>query len=101
MTAIDGATVLDRNLALQAFGVILPVAHDIRVSFAVNPEASSLTEGDLACRGTRHRASATFAAEHPGAVVFVASEDGDVSCMFRPAGHECAIVFRLGRRDAV
>lgn len=101
MTAIDGATVLDRNLAVQAFGVILPVAHEIRVAFALDPEASSLTFGDLACRGTRHRASATCAEEHPGAVVFVASEDGDISCMFRPPSHDCPIVFRLGRRDAV
>ena len=35
----------------------------------------------LGSRGTRHRAGATYAVEHPGSVVFVASEDGQVTCM--------------------
>jgi hypothetical protein len=34
-------------------------------------------------------------------VVFVASADGDVSCMMRPAARQRTVMFRLGSRDAV
>ena len=83
LTAIDGATVLSSGLALVAFGSVLPVAQRAVV--------------DLGPRGTRHRASATYAHDHPGSVVFVASEDGDVSCMLRETPAERVLVWRLGR----
>lgn len=81
LTAIDGAVLLNRDLALIAFGVILPVRQQIDVFDATETENARLV--DFGSRGTRHRAAATYAAEHPGSVVFVASEDGQVSCMLR------------------
>ena len=51
---------------------------------------------DLGSRGTRHRAGATYAAEHPGTIVFVASEDGQISCMFRDPAAEPTLLWRLG-----
>jgi len=81
LTAIDGAVVLDRDLALVAFGVVLPIGRR--------------TAHDLGSRGTRHRAAATFAAEHPGSVVFVASEDGQISCMFRDPSDKRLAVLRV------
>jgi hypothetical protein len=85
LTAIDGAVLLNRDLALVAFGVILPVGGQITVTEG-KPEEDGTTEVvDFGTRGTRHRASATYAWEHPGSVVFVASEDGQVSCLFRQA----------------
>lgn len=83
LTAIDGAVLLNRALGLVAFGLILPVRQQIGVVEA----ASSESDGDvhyidLGSRGTRHRAAATYAAEHPGSVVIISSEDGDVSCVF-------------------
>jgi hypothetical protein len=84
LTAIDGATVLSSGLALVAFGAVLPVAQRAVV--------------DLGPRGTRHRASATYAHDHPGSVVFVASEDGDVSCMLRETIAERVLVWRLTQR---
>ena len=82
LTAIDGAVLLNRHLALIAFGVTLPIGPSTTV--------------DLGTRGTRHHAGAAYATEHPGSVVFVASEDGQVSCMYRDASHEDTLVWRLG-----
>lgn len=96
LTGIDGATVLSCHLALVAFGVILPVG---------GGAASELTDEstgraiDLGSRGTRHRASMNYAAEHPGSVVFVASEDGEVTCMFRDPSEAQALLWRLGPAD--
>ncbi len=83
LTAIDGAVLLNRDLALVAFGAILPVGGQIMVTEGKLADDGSAQVIDFGSRGTRHRASATYAREHPGSVVFVASEDGQVSCMFR------------------
>ena len=74
---------LNRDLALVAFGLILPVGGQIVITEGKGAEDGSALPVDFGSRGTRHRASATYALEHPGSVVFVASEDGQVSCMFR------------------
>ena len=100
MTAIDGAVLLNRDLALVAFGVILPVRQQITVAEATTGEDGRVRLVDLASRGTRHRASATYAEEHPGSVVFVASEDGQVSCMFREQPTEPVRLWRLGAATA-
>jgi hypothetical protein len=98
LTAIDGATFLNRELALVAFGVILPVG---RGAFVVDADApiGDASPVDFGSRGTRHRASATYAAEHPGSVVFVASEDGQVSCMFRDSASKPVWLWRVGPAD--
>ena len=83
LTGIDGAILLNRDLALMAFGVILPVGRPTAVAQAVDAEGLHGHIIDMGSRGTRHRASVTYAARHPGSVVFVASEDGQVSCLFR------------------
>ena len=81
LTAIDGAVLLNRDLALIAFGVILPVGRPTAVAHAVDAEGLHGRIVDLGSRGTRHRAASAYAARHPGSVVFVASEDGQVSCV--------------------
>jgi hypothetical protein len=98
LTGIDGAILVNRELALVAFGVILPVGHAIAVA---EPAAEGLKPRpiDFGSRGTRHRAGATYAAEHPGSVVFVASEDGQVSCMFRSSPQTQVLLWRLGPSD--
>jgi hypothetical protein len=83
LTAIDGAVLLNRELALIAFGIILPVRPDVPVVTATPRGNGRDCAIDLGARGTRHRAGATYAADHPGSVVFVASEDGQVSCLNR------------------
>jgi hypothetical protein len=77
--------------ALTAFGVILPVGRPTAVAEAVDVEGLRERIIDLGSRGTRHRAGINYAARHPGSVVFVASEEGQVSCLFRSsAQHQVA-----------
>jgi len=97
LTAIDGAVLLNRDLALVAFGVMLPLRHPRALAQANDEEGLHARVIDLASRGTRHRAAATYAANHPGHVVFVASEDGDLSCLFREPAHQRTLLWRLGR----
>ena len=99
LTAIDGAILLNRDLALIAFGVILPVGRPTAVAQVVDAEGLHGRVIDLGSRGTRHRAGVTYAARHPGSVVFVASEDGQVSCLFRSSTQHQVRLWRLGPTD--
>jgi hypothetical protein len=96
LTAIDGATIVNSNLALVGFGITLPVDHGGYVVEALDSNAGQLAPFDLGSRGTRHRAAATYANQHPGSVVFVASKDGPVTCMFRPRHHDVVLAWRQG-----
>ena len=99
LTAIDGAVLLNRDLALVAFGVILPVRRTTTLALSMVSDGLPTKRVDLGSRGTRHRAGATYAAEHAGDVVFVASEDGGLFCIFRDASHERARLWRWGATD--
>lgn len=99
LSAIDGALLLNRSLALIAFGAILPVGTPATVAEAADTEGVRCRTIDFGTRGTRHRAAATYAAEHPGAAVFVASEDGQVSCLLRDATQPQVFLWRLGPTD--
>ena len=99
LTAIDGAVLLNRDLALTAFGVILPVGPSIPVEER-DDECGPATPVDFDVRGTRHRAAANYAAEHPGSVVFVASEDGQVSCLLRTPDTEPVRLWHLDAETA-
>ena len=83
LTAVDGAVLLNCDLALTAFGIILPVGGSVPIIERSDSGDGPPAPVDFDSRGTRHRAAATYAAEHPGSVVFVASEDGQVSCLLR------------------
>lgn len=99
LTAIDGASVLDFGLELAAFGVILPVEQAVVVEAARDPAGSVHDPLDLGLRGTRHRAGATYAARHPGSVVFVASADGPLSCVYRAPAWPSAMLWQLAPGD--
>jgi hypothetical protein len=99
LTAIDGAVLLNRDLALVAFGVILPVGSPTAVVHAVDAEGLHGRIVDLGSRGTRHRAGFSYAARHPGSVVFVGSEDGQVSCVVRSLTQQQARVWYLAPND--
>jgi len=96
LTGIDGAILLNRHLALVAFGVMLPLGRPAALAEAEDADGLRARVVDLGTRGTRHHAGASYAAEHPGSVVFVASEDGHVSCMLRDARREHTLLWRLG-----
>lgn len=85
LTAMDGATVLDCALGVRGFGVVLPVSRELEVARALDSDAIFRDPYDLSTLGTRHRAAATYAREHPGSVVFVASHDGPISCFLGDA----------------
>ena len=100
LTALDGATLLDRSLALTGFGIILPVdGARAAVVEAFDVEAANVHPFDLSSRGTRHRAAATYASNHPGSVVFVASQDGDLGCLFRPPDQSHVVWWRFRAAD--
>ncbi len=95
LTAIDGAVLLNRSLALMAFGVILPVRQQIVIVEGMDAAAGGAHPVDFGSRGTRHRAAATYASEHSGSVVFVASEDGQLSCLLRQQDETQVRLWRL------
>ncbi len=95
LTAIDGAVVLNRHLGLVAFGATLPLGRPAKLTPAADVGNHHSRLLDLGSRGTRHHASASYAADHPGSVVFVASEDGQLSCMLREHSHNDTLVWRL------
>ncbi len=99
LTATDGATVLDRSLGLLGFGVVLPVTHPGTVLEAYDAEGVTVCAFDLGTRGTRHRAAATYARAHPGCVVFVASQDGEIACCLRDKARDFVLVWRFGPRE--
>ena len=99
LTAIDGAVLLNCELALVAFGLILPVGELTAIAEAMDKEGLHHRSVDLGSRGTRHRAGATYAAEHPGSIVFVASEDGHISCLYRERAAPHVLLWRLGPAD--
>jgi hypothetical protein len=96
LTAIDGAVLLNCNLGLTAFGIILPVGGSVPIIERNSNGGDPLRLMDFDSRGTRHRAAATYAAEHPGSVVFVASEDGQVSCLLRDSVSSPVRLWHLG-----
>jgi hypothetical protein len=99
LTAVDGAVVLSAELALLAFGVVLPVGRETVIAEASDSEGTRARTVDFGSRGTRHRASATYAAEHAGSVVFVVSEDGQISCLYRQPASEHTLLWRFGTGD--
>jgi hypothetical protein len=96
LTAIDGATLLGRGLGLVGFGIVLPVDRSVLVVEALDVEAQQVHPFDLEVRGTRHTAAALYAHDHPGSVVFVASQDGGVSCLLRRPSWQFVVLWRFG-----
>ena len=95
LTALDGATILDPDLSVRAFGVILPAGDHTLVyeSSAAEPRALSLFRLDA--HGARHRAAAAFARARPDSIVFVASSDGELGCMLCHPHSEAVLVWRV------
>jgi hypothetical protein len=99
MTALDGATLLDRELGLRGFGVVLSILPEVRVSEACDAEASREAPFAFSQHGARHRAAASYAFANPGSVVFVASADGGLGCLLREPGAPRALLWRFRPSD--
>lgn len=99
MTALDGATILDRHLGLCGFGIVLPVRSDISVLEVVDAAGKVRRAFALEQYGARHRAAASYAASHPGSLVFIASVSGDIGCMLKDCSSESVLLWRFRSGD--
>lgn len=99
MTALDGATILDRRLGLCGFGVVLAVRADVSVVEVVDAAGTVRQPFSLDLYGARHRAAASYAATHPGSLVFIASVSGDVGCMLHEEHEEQVLLWRFRAGD--
>ena len=95
LTALDGATLLDGELSIRAFGVILPTLPQCDVMQGFNSQPCVLSPFPIAERGARHRAAAVLAHGHAENLVFVASADGHMGCMLREAGSAQVVMWRF------
>ena len=96
LTAIDGATIQVRSRTRGLRNHPTRGPRRTCVVEALDSNAGQLVPFDLGSRGTRHRAAATYANQHSGSVVFVASKDGPLTCMFRPMHHDAVLAWRQG-----
>lgn len=99
LSALDGATIVDAELNVLAFGIILPVVEDVCVLEAADAAASNASRFPLQHYGARHRAAASYAWMHPDTLVFVASADGDIACMFREPTLPHVLMWRFRSGD--
>jgi DisA bacterial checkpoint controller nucleotide-binding len=82
LSRVDGCVVLHQNLAVLGFGGEIRV-DEIKASSAPrslrNLKSGEITpEEELLSFGTRHRSAFRLCKVHPGTVVFVISQDGDL-----------------------
>jgi len=99
LTALDGATVLDRRLGIHGFGIVLPVNADVTVREVMDAAATASRPFALDQYGARHRAAASHAASHPGSLVFIASATGTVGCMLREEETGPVLLWRFRSGD--
>jgi hypothetical protein len=84
LSAIDGAILAGPGFSIYGAGYHIPLADGFEHVSAT--DAGMTKVEPLAKRhGTRHQAAFSFAYGTPGAVAFVVSEDGPVSCALRIA----------------
>jgi hypothetical protein len=80
VTAVDGATVLDMDLRLLAFGAMIQSGQvsigDVLCVEAGRAKAGGVTRSIRELGGARHRAAAEFCCRIQESVAFVASQDG-------------------------
>jgi hypothetical protein len=92
LTAIDGAVVLDKRLAILGFGAEvsgeLPAPR--QVWRALDTEGREREPHSLEDVGTRHRAAYRFVQGHPRGLAIVISQDGGVSFV---ANHNNEVIF--------
>ena len=81
LSSVDGFVLLDRSLVVHGFGVEARADADLTEVDVAGDSAASphlLRKAPLSQFGTRHRAMLRYCNEHPGALGFVISQDGDI-----------------------
>lgn len=83
LTAIDGATVINSNFDILAFGVKIEAQTKPEKVLILSPfeenENKEIKLSDLG--GTRHQSAAQFVYEQKTSIAFVVSQDGKISVM--------------------
>lgn len=92
---VDGALILGPSLSLCGFGGMIRWDESpISIHQASDPAATERSDFDLRQLGSRHRSAAWLCHRHPGAVAFVVSEDGPLSCIMRPHSDDHVLIWR-------
>jgi len=76
LSATDGAVLFDRRLAMIGFGAKL---HSSEAKIPLFLAGSDTEIGDQRFSGMRHKSAANLVQAVPGTIVFVVSQDGDLS----------------------
>lgn len=83
ISVVDGAVILGANLDVLGFGCKLPVKPKQPVR-CLQPSSGSrhnlFSDYDLASKGTRHTAAASFAQQYKGGLGLIVSADGPAGC---------------------
>jgi hypothetical protein len=83
LTAVDGATILDRSLTVLAFGAKIrgrtPAPKEVWYPAPLGANASGKAMRMSKVGGMRHQSAIQFVHDNPGAVALVASQDGALS----------------------
>ncbi len=84
LTALDGATIITRDLTVKRFGAKITVSSEIENVIITQPFKDSIpiTEKLSDLGGTRHQSAARFISKNKNSLAIVASQDGKVSAMF-------------------
>lgn len=86
LASVDGVVLVDPSLAVRGFGVEIRTDNPLSEFYTAgdsHASADRLRAGELTQFGTRHRAMMRYCHQHPGAVGFVISQDGEIQTMTR------------------
>jgi hypothetical protein len=97
LASIDGALALQDDLTTLTFGARIECEglKSDRIVRALSADATQVDQQSSIERlGTRHNSAAKFSLRSPGSVTFVASEDGILTAMTRPAYQRQLYIWR-------
>lgn len=84
LTRIDGAVVLSRRLELLGYGARVEAASPTHVYETREANGGARRRFRVLARGLRFRAAAAFCKSTPGALAFIASQDGGLAILWNP-----------------
>ena len=99
LAGIDGCVVLSPDLTVSGFGAMIKSEYskdDALLSLSADLEGAESIRCDR--YGMRHRSMLAYCSEHPGAVGFVVSQDGDVRVITSLNG-QCVIFANVKIHD--
>jgi DNA integrity scanning protein DisA with diadenylate cyclase activity len=86
LSKIDGCIIFDKQMNLHGFGGIIHADQKqvSSVRIVINNIETENSESEfLSLKGTRHRSAFSLAKQNESSLIFVISQDGQVSCYHR------------------